>query len=280
VAQRIEDGVEAPLILRVLDAVLAEGTDGAEGIEERYGSDALASLFRQLAECSDTLTAQKAMQLEWAYFEVLRHTDYPALRLREALATDPSFFIQMLTLAYEPDPESGVTEPPLDETMKPQARQAWRLLDQCRPIAGSDATGEIDGEALRAWTHEVRARAAEVGRLPTADAWIGKTLGGARRDEQGPWPPAAVAALLDVLDSERLSEAFVIAALYPGGVTMRMPSDGGRQEKDIAARYRRDADALAPMRPVTARLLRQIADGYTDRARREDDQAEHHAWSS
>jgi len=279
VALSAGEAIDTDLIVQVLQAVLAQPETEADGWEDGYGADALATLFQQLSERTDA-DAQKVLSLEWAYFQVLINTKYPALRLRSALASDPGFVVQVLTLASPPDPESGVVEPPLDERLKPQGQQAWRILDACRPIAGSDANGDIDPEALLVWTREVRRGAAEIGRLPYADSWIGKTLAGARRDAQGPWPPAAVAAVLDDVDSPRLSEGFEIGALYPGGVTMRMPSDGGRQEKEVAARYQRDADALAPTNPVTARALRRIAEGYLVRAQREDQQAEHHAWST
>jgi hypothetical protein len=58
------------------------------------------------------------------------------------------------------------------------------------------------------------------------------------------------------------------------GVTMRMPTDGGILERDEAAKYAAFAKASEAEWPMTAAILRDIADHYERRARDEDAQAE------
>lgn len=108
-----------------------------------------------------------------------------------------------------------------------------------------------------AWTLAVRTLGREIGRLGNADTWLGKTLANASRKPDTPWPPIAVAAVLEAVDP-----------------------DGGRQEKALATRYGRDAETFASSHPVTAALMGKVADGYLDHAHREDKQAEHYAWST
>lgn len=281
VERNLESGVAPDLVFGVLEEILqADQTAKSDEDEpdEPWGAHEIARLFAYLAALPD-IDRGRLLRLEWAYFELLIHTEHPALTLRESLASDPSAFVDLLKLAYLPDEASGILEPPLDENLKRQAAQAWRVLDNCRPIPGYGADGEIDAAALLRWTVDMRAKAQAVGRLEVADTWLGKTLTGAASLAETPWPPAAIAALLEAVDSERLRSAFEIGALHRRGVTVRMPSDGGRQEEAQAAQYRRDAETLASAFPVTSRLLRRIAEGYLDQARREDIQAEHHAWS-
>jgi hypothetical protein len=53
-------------------------------------------------------------------------------------------------------------------------------------------------------------------------------------------------------------------------VTVRGPYDGGRQETELAATYQSWADVVTTRSPRTARLLREIAEGYSRIAHREN----------
>lgn len=279
VASRIDDAPSTHLIVDVLTAAISHDESSADEESARLGHHAVAQLFTHLAAARD---ADKSVRLglEWAYFEVLKHSEYPALGLRSSLATDPTHFAQLLQLGYLPDPESGASKTTLDERLQAHAHQARRVLDECHPIPGADESGAIDVEELHAWTSTMRAQAQAIGRLDPGDRWLGKTLAYAQRTTGVPWPPSSVAEVLEATDSEVLHDAFVLGALFKRGVTTRMPSDGGRQEQTLAAQYRRDAEALASAYPKTSVLLLRISDGYMDFARREDQQAESYAWSS
>jgi hypothetical protein len=62
------------------------------------------------------------------------------------------------------------------------------------------------------------------------------------------------------------------------GVTVRLPFDGGDQERSVAERYRRDADTLRFDWTRTAGCLDRIAETYERDARREDQGAEQRDW--
>jgi len=49
--------------------------------------------------------------------------------------------------------------------------------------------------------------------------------------------------------------ALAIWPVQPAGVTTRMPTDGGGQERDEAAKYRRDAKASALLWPRTTTVF-------------------------
>jgi hypothetical protein len=57
-------------------------------------------------------------------------------------------------------------------------------------------------------------------------------------------------------------------------MTVRSPFDGGEQERALAARYRRDAEAFRFDWPRTAACLDRLADSYEDDAKRHDQRAE------
>jgi hypothetical protein len=57
-------------------------------------------------------------------------------------------------------------------------------------------------------------------------------------------------------------------------MTTRMPTDGGGQERDEAAKYRSDAKASSPLWPRTLTVLERIAAGDEADEEREDQSAE------
>jgi hypothetical protein len=62
------------------------------------------------------------------------------------------------------------------------------------------------------------------------------------------------------------------------GVTTRMPTDGGDQERDEADKDRSDAKASALLWPRTPTVLERTAAGYEADAEREDQSAEQRDW--
>ena len=70
--------------------------------------------------------------------------------------------------------------------------------------------------------------------------------------------------------SRTLERGVEIGVYNRRGVTVRMPHDGGGQERALAERYRRDADALRFDSPRTAACLDRIAATYEVDANRED----------
>ena len=57
-------------------------------------------------------------------------------------------------------------------------------------------------------------------------------------------PPEPVRKIIELIRSRALEQGFEIGVYNRRGVTVRMPQDGGSQERALAERYRRDAEAL------------------------------------
>lgn len=87
-------------------------------------------------------------------------------------------------------------------------------------------------------------------------------------------PPAAPARdILDRPDLSRMRSGFEVGVFNKRGVTTRAMDEGGRQERELAARLRRHAEALAATHPLLAASIEAIARGYDADARRKDDRA-------
>ena len=78
--------------------------------------------------------------------------------------------------------------------------------------------------------------------------------------------------------SAELEDGFVVGTRNRRGVTMRLPFDGGEQERGLAQRYRSWAKVCETEWPKTAAVLERIAESYEHEARREDVTAEQNDW--
>lgn len=107
---------------------------------------------------------------------------------------------------------------------------------------------------------------------------IGEILSASKREPDQPWPPVAVCEIIEMVRSRTLESGFEVGVYNRRGVTVRMPRDGGEQERSLAARYRRDAEALRFDWPRTAACLDRIAATYEYDATREDRSAEQRDW--
>ena len=141
-------------------------------------------------------------------------------------------------------------------------------------IPGTPDDSTIDGEALEAWIKEARTLAKRAGREGIADSRIGNMLSASPMGSDGSWPAEPVRDVIDLFPSKPMIEGFQIGKSNRRGVTTRMPRDGGKLERQEAAKYRRWAKAIAYDHPHTAKALDSLADGYDWEARRHDEDAE------
>ena len=98
---------------------------------------------------------------------------------------------------------------------------------------------------------------------------------GTMADDSGEIRPAVVVReLLEELRSENIAVGVYLALVNSRGGTCRRPEEGGDQERSLAVDYRRRANDAAIRWPITAEILRGIADSYEREAQLEDEKAE------
>jgi hypothetical protein len=253
-----------------------ERTEGNDASMLSHWVGILLDYLEREAEAPDN----DLVSLEWIYFQALRHSERRAKTLHRALARDPNFFVDLLKMIFLPAEDSGVDEPEIAD--KDQARklasQAYDVLHDWAHVPGADDQGVIDPADLEAWVKMARKLLAESGRGEIGDSKIGEILSAAVREPDQPWPPEPVRDIIEMTRSKILEQGLEIGVYNRRGVTVRMPHDGGGQERALADRYRRDADALRFDWPRTAACLERIASTYEADADREDISVEQRDW--
>lgn len=141
---------------------------------------------------------------------------------------------------------------------------------------GVDEKGEVKVERLREWITTARAVLAERGRAKIGDLHIGQALASAPPDQDGKWPCEPVRATLEELNNDEVERGLEIQIFNNRGVTSRSLDEGGIQERELAAKYRTNAEEFLERWPRTAAIFGRLARSYEADARREDADAELH----
>ena len=145
-----------------------------------------------------------------------------------------------------------------------------RLLDNIKRMPGTGEDGTIASEALLRWLTEVRRLLAEHARTAIGDHCIGQLLAKAPKDTDGV-PATAVCDAMEAVASHVIGEGFMIGVRNSRGAHWR--GEGGSQERELAAKYRRGAQRLRFDYPYMGTLLENIAASYDHEAGWHDSEA-------
>ncbi|MCO5296339.1 MAG: hypothetical protein M9921_05725 [Fimbriimonadaceae bacterium] len=226
-------GSSAERELLMVDALNALST------RESFEPGELSTLGSEVRQALEVLSGSGRIQdtelarLEF-YFMPLVWFEYRPRGLGRALASDPKFFVELLSKIYPTDGESDGNE---TEARRSLAETAYKVLHAWDVLPGSDE-GRINLRMLLDWLSAARSIAAEKGLLPRADAFIGDLLAKSQPDEDGIWPPSEVCQAIEITASDDLDLHVRIGRHNARGVTSRGVDDGGRLERTEEARYR------------------------------------------
>lgn len=229
----------------------------------------------KLLNASGQMTTDELAGLEFQYIEIFDEEDETRpINLERRIAQQPELFVHAIAFAFKRD-DGGKDPPELqiqdDEQRSNRASAAYRLLEKVRQIPGESVNGEIDKEKLTKWIEEVRSACGSLARQDIGDQRIGKLLSHAPSDADGVWPGLTVRDVLEQVANEHIELGLRTALYNSRGVHFR--GEGGSEERQIAAKYGRWADAIEYTHPRVAAILRNMERSYIRDAEWEDNDA-------
>jgi hypothetical protein len=228
-----------------------------------YAIPQLLAYLEQSTEVDETHLAV----VEWELMPLLGHELHPLKTLYRHLATDPQFFVELVSLVYRASDEAPSE---LSEQRKSQAAMAYRLLHEANVVPGIQDAGQVDPTKLRTWVEGVRRILAERKREEVGDLAIGQLLSHAPRGSDGIWPIEVIRDLLEELRSEDIEQAMILGIHNARGVTCRGVLDGGDQERRLVEQYCSQAQAMPVQWSRTASMLKKLAQMYEEEAQLHD----------
>ena len=235
-----------------------------------YISEALDSL-----DSRPGVTRDEMVELEFMFINILEYSQHGIPNLENQITESPAFFVYVVALIYKrsddgEDPSEWKIEDPKQREAAGSA--AYHLLSKITKIPGTNDDGKVDGHALAAWISVVRQLCRNYARADMGDYCIGELLAKAPADKNGIWPCEAVCEAMEEIASKKIGEGFHIGTLNSRGVHKR--EEGGKQEHELAAKYRAWAEHLRFDYPFVGRDLEDIAVSYEHDAEMWDSEAE------
>ncbi len=261
--------VDPQVLFRLLSKMANGGNDrtGEYLLEPHEVGEAFEHLDK-----SPMLTLEQKAGLEFTFLDALSEPMGKGTpNLERYLEAHPELFVQAVVWLYKrkdggTDPVNFQVSPDRQEEM---GVRGYKLLDAIKRIPGHDDLGELKADRLSKWIATVRQGCAELSRSEIGDECIGKLLANAPIGEDGVWPCEVVRQAIEDIESEPLMRGMQIGVYNSRGVHWR--GEGGNQERELADKYRKWAQALQVSHPyVSSNLLMELAKWYEREASRED----------
>ena len=151
----------------MLRAVLhsPESVHGVSGL-------AIRDVFKTLQNDPEVDT-DDLIELEWGFMPLLvRYHGASPKTIERRLADDPAFFCDVIRTVFR----SKLVERPAEELTPQQrivAKNAYRLLSECKTPPGIRKDGTYDGEAINSWLAQVKRSCTESGHVEIALRGLG-----------------------------------------------------------------------------------------------------------
>lgn len=263
--------LDSQLIADVLtDIATNDKTDDNTSFQDvRYDVSSAIKILQARHDLQDT----KISQIEWMYLRSFEYERGTPKFLYAALASEPSFFVQLITWLFKRSDGKEDKEKLPDNIAKQNIENAYTLLRKCSLLPGQNKN-LIDTQVLSKYVIETRTLLDKAGRVRIGDSQLGQYLSHCPAGGDGIWPHEAVRDVIESIRSENFDNGFHTGKYNQRGVTTRSPFDGGDQEREIAKKYSNDSEKLQFSYPRTANILSGFASSYEHEAIRHDQDAE------
>lgn len=217
----------------------------------------------------DVFSQAELAQLEFLYLEIFWLEEDGMLNLEKEIEENPDLFCQAIALAFRREDDEDRHEPTQEESRA--AQKAYRLLGKLTRLPGHDKDGNLKTERLTDWALKAQQLCDGNGRQGIGDQQIGQLLSNAPTGDDDVWPCVPVRETLEAVLNEDVQLGFEIGRRNSRGVHVR--SEGGAQERELAAQYEKWAKACDYAYPKVATALRGIASAYESEARWHDQES-------
>lgn len=131
--------------------------------------------------------------------------------------------------------------------------------------------GELDLKELNKWVNEFKDELRKQNQLNLLESQLGRLFAYSPVDNDGYYPHSSVREIIEDIASDDLRNSYVIAEKNKRGVYSR---SAGKTEKELAMKYKENADEIRILYPETAKIYDDLYNSYKYQSINERRQAE------
>lgn len=218
------------------------------------------------------------VQLELKYLDFLTgwHVEVRPIFTYKKMLQSPDFFVELIKEVkdiYQIENYDVYNQDDLAGLFR-KASNYNSLIDHWNTIPGMKENGNIDGNILNRWVNKALKLTIGDDKLKyRVEHEIGEIFGRCSR-RKSDWPQKQICAILDRTQSDTMLSSFRTAIFNSRGVSVRMPYDGGEQERALSKFFKGASDKIRDKYPFTASALASLSKSYERDTNREDDKAQ------
>lgn len=217
----------------------------------------------------DDISIDTIAALEYSYLPLLLpgalNDNANELVLSKILASEPSFFIQIICDVYKPS--SAKDDGVIDKDIMLRAEYAYKLLRAWKTLPGITYDGTVDVKHLTIWIDEVRRLAKEKDMVKVTDIHIGNVLYYLPDDPvDKAWPISDSRDLIEALLNTEIGEGIRTENYNSRGVVSSTLDEIGEQELQLSKKWKDWANTIGTKHHRLRDLLNKISNTWKKEA--------------
>ena len=254
------DKIESDLLIELLQNLIVNSCEADNSFQISLYN--ISNVFEVLNSRTDVSKNQLAT-LEFMHIDSLYNSEYGIPNLEKEVEKSPFLFVQALALAFK---RSDDKVDPLElvpsklSEKSSLASASYYFLDKIKRIPGDRGDNDIDEQKLRDWILEVRELCNKYARIDIGDQMIGQLLANSPIGKDDIWPCESVRCVLEEISSNEIAIGLSIGVYNSRRTAWRV--EGGKQELELADKYRNWSRQLAFDFPYVSTILEKIVSSY------------------
>jgi len=238
------------------------------------GSRSIAGIFGHLDSCKDADIVEMA-KLEGFYIHIFQYSEESPKYLIRRLEESPEFFTELICCGYKASSEK---DKQLDDKERERitnlASRSYTIFSIWKSYPGHELEENKRDEKIREWCTLTLELTDKADRKYVGQHKVGAVLSRVPPPKKdGIWPCLVAREYIEN-GYDEIVQGLYTANFNSRGVTSRMPTAGGSQERDKAKFYRDNAKKIQYEYPQTSAFLINIAESYERDAKRHDSDSE------
>ncbi|MDR3668831.1 MAG: hypothetical protein P4L35_18505 [Ignavibacteriaceae bacterium] len=249
------------LIIEILDRgmqLVSENENNGLSLRN-FSADEIVEIFKKIYD-NKNIDDERVSRLELFYLPYFKYFGKPLCLFKE-ISNNPELYVFLISLAFK---GYEVDHLEVSEEMQVKAKNAYEILNMFKSIPGF-ADNYIDSKHFNNWINKVLIQSKSNGRGDIAESLIGELLSHSPVGEDGVWPHEIIREYFEMHCTQRMADNFIIGKTNQRGVHT---INGGKEEKEIAQKYKEQSEEIQFSYPQSAILLKRLNECYLGDARR------------